>query len=75
MKKNIVFLGAPGVGKGTFASRVSKALNIPAISTGDLLRSEIKQKSELGLQIQVILTIGSVHFKRVFPRNSRTREI
>ena len=36
---NLIFLGAPGVGKGTFASRVAKKLSIPAISTGDIIRS------------------------------------
>ncbi len=38
----IVLLGAPGCGKGTFAVKLSKHLKIPAISTGDLVRDEIK---------------------------------
>ena len=49
---NLIFLGAPGVGKGTFASRVAKRLNIPAVSTGDIIRAEIKAGSALGKQIK-----------------------
>ena len=50
--KNLVFLGAPGVGKGTFASRVVKALQVPAISTGDMVRAEIRGNTELGAKIK-----------------------
>lgn len=49
----MVFLGAPGVGKGTFASRLAPAWGIPTISTGDLVRAEIRRGSELGRKIQV----------------------
>ncbi|PNH03489.1 Adenylate kinase, chloroplastic [Tetrabaena socialis] len=38
---NWVFLGPPGVGKGTYASRVAKAFGVPHIATGDLIRAEI----------------------------------
>lgn len=44
----MLFLGAPGVGKGTFASRVSADLGIPTISTGDLVRAEIKRGTARG---------------------------
>lgn len=44
----LVLLGAPGVGKGTQARRISKKFNIPHISTGDILRSEISKKTLLG---------------------------
>lgn len=44
----LIFLGAPGAGKGTQATRVSKNFSIPHISTGDILRKNIKEKTELG---------------------------
>ncbi len=46
---NYIFLGPPGVGKGTIASKVIETLNIPQISTGDMLRSSVKQGTELGI--------------------------
>ena len=45
-----VFLGPPGVGKGTYASRVAEALGVAHIAAGDLVRAEIKSGSELGRQ-------------------------
>ena len=46
--KNLVFLGAPGAGKGTQAKRISEKYDIPHISTGDILRANIKEGTELG---------------------------
>ena len=46
-----VFLGPPGVGKGTYASRVADALGLAHISAGDLVREEIKQQTDLGQQV------------------------
>ena len=43
-----VFLGPPGAGKGTQAKILSKKINIPAISTGDIFRENIKDQTELG---------------------------
>lgn len=48
----LIFLGAPGAGKGTQAARISAALAIPAISTGDIIRSAIKTGSPLGLEFK-----------------------
>ena len=45
---NIIFLGAPGSGKGTQAVMLSKQLKIPAISTGEALRKEVENQSEIG---------------------------
>jgi len=47
----LCFLGAPGVGKGTFAGRVGPMLGIPTISSGDLIRSEIAKGTALGLDM------------------------
>ena len=44
--------GPPGSGKGTYASRLSRDLNVPHISTGDLVREEIKNKTETGKKIE-----------------------
>jgi adenylate kinase len=49
--KNLVFLGAPGVGKGTFAVRAAPKLNVIHVSAGDLVRAEIKAGSPLGKAI------------------------
>jgi adenylate kinase len=45
-------LGAPGAGKGTYASRLNASLGIPHISTGDMVRDEIKAQTELGKKIK-----------------------
>jgi adenylate kinase len=45
----LVLLGGPGAGKGTQAERLSAALNIPQVSTGDLFRENLKKDTELGL--------------------------
>lgn len=55
-----VFLGPPGVGKGTYASRIAAALNVPHIAAGDLVRSEIKSGSALGQQMQAIVSQGQL---------------
>lgn len=46
-----VFLGCPGVGKGTYASRLSKLLDVPHIATGDLVRDELSSKGPLSSQV------------------------
>lgn len=54
----VIFLGPPGSGKGTQAARLSAELLIPAISTGDLLRREIRSGSTLGRRVQGVLDSG-----------------
>ncbi len=56
----LVFLGAPGVGKGTQAEMVAAELAIPKISTGDLLRTGVAQKTPLGLEAQQYMTRGEL---------------
>ena len=48
----IVLLGPPGSGKGTYASRLSPILRIPHIATGDMVRKEISEQTELGKAIK-----------------------
>jgi len=57
---NLILLGAPGVGKGTQAKLVMEKFNIPQISTGDILRSEIKENSELGQRVKSLLEKGTL---------------
>ncbi|HET7306023.1 MAG TPA: adenylate kinase [Segeticoccus sp.] len=54
----LIILGPPGAGKGTQAARVADAHGIPAVSTGDIFRSNIKNGTELGNQVKAILDAG-----------------
>ena len=56
----LIFLGAPGAGKGTQAARISAALAIPAISTGDIIREAIRNGSPLGLEFKSYTDRGSL---------------
>jgi len=55
----LVILGPPGAGKGTQATRIAEGLGIPAISTGDIFRTNIKNETALGLQVKQILASGA----------------
>lgn len=57
---NLIFLGPPGAGKGTIAVRVKENYQIPHISTGDLFRAHINNKTEIGTQVQAILDSGEL---------------
>ena len=56
---NIILFGPPGAGKGTQALNIAEKYNLYQISTGDLLRNEIKNKSETGQKIERIISQGS----------------
>jgi adenylate kinase len=57
---NIVLLGSPGVGKGTYAEILSEKYNIPRISVGDLFRKAIKNETELGKRIEAYVSRGDL---------------
>lgn len=57
---NIVLLGAPGAGKGTQAVLISKKYNLPHISTGQILRENIKANTELGKKAQPLVEKGEL---------------
>lgn len=56
----IILLGPPGVGKGTQAKLLAARLDLPHISTGDILRRNVKQDTELGRQAQGFMTRGEL---------------
>lgn len=60
MSARIVLLGPPGAGKGTQAARLAESLQIEAISTGDIFRSNIKGETELGLLAQQYTAKGEL---------------
>jgi adenylate kinase len=55
----LIILGPPGAGKGTQAARLAQRHGIPAISTGDIFRNNIKNGTELGKQVQALLAAGT----------------
>jgi len=57
---NLVFLGPPGAGKGTYAKRLVEKYNIPHISTGDIFREAIAKGTELGKKVQDIVNSGNL---------------
>ncbi|MBN1941439.1 MAG: adenylate kinase [Candidatus Diapherotrites archaeon] len=57
---NLVFIGKQGVGKGTYAQKLSAEHGLPQISTGELLREEIKTGSDLGKKVEEIINRGEL---------------
>ena len=57
---NLIFLGAPGAGKGTQAKRVEGALGLPQISTGDMLRAAVRDETKLGLEANEYMKRGDL---------------
>ena len=56
----IIFLGAPGAGKGTQADRVSERLGIPTISTGAIIRGALKNGTKMGLEAKKFIESGAL---------------
>ena len=56
----LVLLGAPGSGKGTQATRLKEALNVPHISTGELLRAAVAAGTPLGVKAKEVMAAGNL---------------
>lgn len=56
----LILLGPPGAGKGTQAKLLSQQFNIPHISTGDILRDEVRENSELGCKVAEFVKLGEL---------------
>jgi adenylate kinase len=56
----LIFIGAPGAGKGTQAQILAESLQIPHISTGDILRAAVKDQTELGLKAKSYMDAGDL---------------
>lgn len=54
----LLIVGAPGAGKGSQAALLSQRLGIPAVSTGDLFRAHVRNRTPLGLRVEEILSAG-----------------
>ncbi len=55
---NVVIFGPPGAGKGTQAQYIAKKFNLYQVSTGDLLRNEVKNQTNIGKDIENIISKG-----------------
>ena len=55
-----VFLGPPGVGKGTYSKRIAESLGMVHIAAGDLVRSAIKEGTDLGKEMRAVVNRGDI---------------
>ncbi|NNL14828.1 MAG: adenylate kinase, partial [Acidimicrobiia bacterium] len=60
MGRKLLMLGPPGAGKGTQAVRLAKAIGVPHLSTGDMLRSNVANDTELGRQANAFMEAGDL---------------
>ena len=60
LRKVVILLGAPNSGKGTYARKIAQSFSIPQISTGDILRKELKAGSELGKEAKSYMESGGL---------------
>ncbi len=56
----VVLLGPPGTGKGTYTQKLIERYDVPHISTGDLFRENVKNKTELGLRVSELMKTGEL---------------
>ena len=59
-RKNLIFIGAPGAGKGTYSELLTAQEPLAHVSTGDLLRDEIKRGTELGMAAEKVMKTGGL---------------
>jgi adenylate kinase len=59
-RMNVIFLGPPGVGKGTMADRTKDLLGVPHVSTGVLFRENVSRQTVLGLKVKSIIDRGDL---------------
>lgn len=57
---NLILLGAPGAGKGTLASYLIEKMGVPSVSTGNILREAIANKTELGQKAKAFMDAGQL---------------
>jgi len=57
---NVILLGAPGAGKGTQAQTICRVLRVPQVSTGDIIRSAIREQTALGLEFRAYADSGAL---------------
>jgi adenylate kinase len=57
---NVILLGAPGAGKGTQAQTICRVLGVPHVSTGDIIRSAIREQTALGLEFKTYADAGAL---------------
>lgn len=57
---NLILMGAPGAGKGTQSEKISAKWNIPAVSTGDMLRTAVKEGTEMGIKAKSYMDAGQL---------------
>lgn len=69
----LLIIGPPGAGKGTQATKISEELSIPAISTGDIFRANIKNQTELGREAKEYIDAGNLVPDSVTNRMVRDR--
>lgn len=70
-----VLLGPPGAGKGSLASLIKENLSVIHLSTGDMLREEIKKQSPLGLEIKQLIEKGSLVSDEVVTRLVKSKVV